>query len=214
MAVAAKICGLNDIEGLDAALRHGTRMVGFNGFPKSPRYVTPDRLAALAARVPDHVERVGVFVDPDDATLATWIPAGRLSIVQFHGHEPPARLQAVRERFGVQVMKVIRVAEAADLDGVAPYEPVAEWLMFDAKPPREATRPGGNAVAFDWRLLSGRSYRRPWLLAGGLDAGNVKEAVSLSGARFVDVSSGVESKPGLKDPALIRAFLETVRDLV
>lgn len=214
MAVAAKICGLNDVEGLDVALRHGARLVGFNGFPGSPRYVVPDQLAALAGRVPDHVERVGVMVDPDDATLETWIRAGRLSIVQFHGQESAARLEAVRERFGVQVMKVIRVAEAADLDGVAPFEPVADWLMFDAKPPREATRPGGNAVAFDWQILSGRTLRRPWLLAGGLDAGNVKEAVTLTGARFVDVSSGVESKPGLKDPALIRQFLETVRDLV
>jgi phosphoribosylanthranilate isomerase len=214
MAVGAKICGLNDAAGLDAALRHGARMIGFNAFPPSPRYVVPDQLAALAARVPGHVERVGVMVDPDDATLETWVRAGRLSIVQFHGHEPPERLQAVRERFGVAAMKVIRVAEAADLDGVAAYEQVADWLMFDAKPPREATRPGGNAVAFDWQLLAGRSLRRPWLLAGGLDATNVKEAVALSGARLVDVSSGVESAPGVKDPALIRAFLETVRDLV
>ena len=214
MAVGAKICGLNDAAGLDAALRHGARMIGFNAFPPSPRYVVPDQLAALAARVPDHVDRVGVMVDPDDATLETWVRAGRLSIVQFHGHEPPERLQAVRERFGIAVMKVIRVAEAADLDGVAAYEPVADWLMFDAKPPREATRPGGNAVAFDWKLLSGRSWRRPWLLAGGLDAGNVKEAVTLSGARLVDVSSGVESAPGVKDPVLIRSFLEVVRDLV
>ena len=214
MAVGAKICGLNDAPGLDAALRHGARMIGFNAFPKSPRYVVPDQLGALAARVPHHVERVGVMVDPDDATLETWVRAGRLSIVQFHGHEPPERLQAVRERFGIAVMKVIRVAEAADLDGVAAYEPVADWLMFDAKPPREATRPGGNAVAFDWKLLSGRSWRRPWLLAGGLDAGNVKEAVTLSGARLVDVSSGVESAPGVKDPVLIRSFLEVVRDLV
>jgi len=214
MAIAAKICGLNDVEGIDAALRHGARMLGFNAFPKSPRYVTPDRLAALAARVPDHVERVSVMVDPDDATLETWIRAGRLSIVQLHGNEPVARAEAIRDRYGVKVMKVIRVAEAADLDAAAAYEPIADWLMFDAKPPREATRPGGNAVAFDWRLLSGRTWRRPWLLAGGLDVDNVKEAVALTGTRFVDVSSGVESKPGLKDPAMIRAFLETVRDIV
>jgi phosphoribosylanthranilate isomerase len=214
MAIAAKICGLNDLAGLDAALRYGTRMVGFNAYPPSPRYVSPDQLGALAERVPDHVERVGVMVDPDDVTLETWIRAGRLSIVQFHGQETVARIEAVRERFGVKVMKVIRVAEAADLDEAAAFEPVADWLMFDTKPPREANRPGGNAVAFDWQLLSGRSWRRPWLLAGGLNAGNVKEACALTGARFVDVSSGVESKPGLKDPTMIRAFLETVRDLV
>lgn len=214
MAIAAKICGLNDAQGIEAALRFGARMVGFNGFPRSPRYVAPDQLSALAGRVPDHVERVGVMVDPDDATLETWIRAGRLSIVQLHGHETVGRVEAIRDRFGIPVMKVIRVAEATDLDTVAAYEPVADWLMFDAKPPREATRPGGNAVAFDWQLLSGRPWRRPWLLAGGLDVGNIKEAVALTGARFVDVSSGVESKPGVKDPAMIRTFLETVRDIV
>lgn len=214
MAVAAKICGLNDGAGLDAALRHGARMVGFNAFPKSPRYVVPDQLAALAGRVPDGVERVGVMVDPDDAILETWIRAGRLSMIQLHGHEPVARVEAVRDRFGIKVMKVIRVAEASDLEGVAAYEPVADWLMFDAKPPREATRPGGNATAFDWRLLAGRTLRRPWLLSGGLDVDNVKDAVTLTGARFVDVASGVEDSPGVKSPDKIRRFLETVRDLV
>jgi len=214
MAVDAKICGLNDPAGLDAALRHGARMTGFIVFPRSPRHVVPDRLAELAARIPDHVERVGVMVDPDDATLETYIRAGRLSMVQLHGHEPVERVDAIRGRFGVRVMKVIRVAEAADLDGVAAFEPVSDYILFDAKPPREATRPGGNAVAFDWQLLAGRAWRRPWLLSGGLDADNVREAVSLTGARSVDVSSGVEDAPGTKNPDKIRRFLEAVRDLV
>ena len=148
MAIAAQICGLSDSAGLDAALRHGARMVGFVSFPKSPRHVVAEQARGLVARVPDDVDRVGVMVDPDDGALEAFIPAARLSIVQLHGHETPARVAAIRERHGVKVMKVIRVAEAADLDAVADYEPVADYLMFDAKPPREATRPGGNAVAY------------------------------------------------------------------
>jgi len=214
MAIQAKICGLNDPDAVDAAVRFGARMVGFVWFPRSPRHVAPDQAAALAARVPDDIERVGVMVDPDDAALETFVRAARLSMVQFHGHESPARLVEVAERFGVRTMKVIRVAEAADLDAAAPYEPVADYLMFDAKPPREATRPGGNAVAFDWQLLSGRTWRRPWLLSGGLDASNVKEAAATTGARIVDVSSGIEDRPGVKNPRKIREFLEIVRDLV
>ena len=214
MAIQAKICGLNDADAVDAAVRFRARMVGFVWFPKSPRHVVPDQAAALAARVPDDIERVGVMVDPDDAELETFVRAARLSMVQFHGHESPARLAEVAERFGVRTMKVIRVAEAVDLDAAAPYEPVADYLMFDAKPPREATRPGGNAVAFDWQLLSGRTWRRPWLLSGGLDASNVKEAAATTGARIVDVSSGIEDRPGVKNPQKIREFLEIVRDLV
>jgi phosphoribosylanthranilate isomerase len=214
MAVAAKICGLNDRASLDAAVRHGARYVGFIAFPKSPRHVAPDEAAALAAHVPETVERVGVLVDPDDAMLEAYIRAARLSIVQLHGHETPARIDAIRERFGVRAMKVIRVAGPEDLGAVSEYEPVADLLMFDAKPPREATRPGGNAVAFDWKVLAGRTWRRPWMLSGGLDAGNVKQAVEITGARIVDTSSGVEDAPGVKNPEKIRDFLRIARDLV
>jgi len=214
MAVAAKICGINDPAALDAALRHGARMVGFNSFAKSPRYVTPDQAAQLAARVPEEIERVGVMVDPTDAELERFIRAGRLTVVQLHGYESPARVAAIRETHGVKAMKVIRVATPEDLEAVAAFEPVADLLMFDAKPPREATRPGGNAVAFDWRVLAGRTWRRPWLLSGGIDAANVAKAVEITGARTVDVASGVEDRPGVKSAAKIREFLEVARGLV
>ena len=213
MAVDAKICGIGSVEALDAAITHGARFVGFNFFEKSPRYVNLEAVQALGARVPEGVGKVGVFVDPDDTLLAGAIAAGGLSMVQLHGLEDPKRVADVRTRFGVDMMKVVRVAEAEDLDSASSYEPVADWLMFDTKPPKGATLPGGNAVAFDWRLLAGRSWQRPWMLAGGLDHDNVGEAVNLTGARCVDVSSGVESAPGVKDPGMIKAFLQTVRGL-
>lgn len=213
MAVEAKICGLRSPEAVAAALNHGARMVGFVFFPASPRHVSLDRAAALSRSVGDDVERVGVTVDADDDLLRRAIAAARLSVVQLHGRETPRRVADVRERFGVRTMKVARVSRAEDLDAAAVFEPVADLLMFDAKPPRGATRPGGNAAAFDWRLLAGRTWRRPWLLSGGLDVDNVGRAVELTGARTVDVSSGVESAPGVKDPALVGAFLERVAAL-
>ena len=213
MAVEAKICGLRSPEAVAAALNHGARMVGFVFFPASPRHVSLDRAAALSRSVGDDVERVGVTVDADDDLLRRAIAAARLSVVQLHGRETPRRVADVRERFGVRTMKVARVSAAEDLDAAAVFEPVADLLMFDAKPSRGATRPGGNAAAFDWRLLTGRTWRRPWLLSGGLDADNVGQAVELTGARAVDVSSGVESAPGVKDPALVGAFLERVAAL-
>lgn len=213
MAVDTKICGIRSAEALDAAVAHRARFVGLNFFEKSPRFVSMEDAGALAARVPEAVGKVGVFVDPDDMMLEGAIAAARLSMVQLHGQEEPKRAADIRARFGVDVMKVIKVSQADDLDAVVGYEPVADWLMFDTKPPKGATLPGGNAIAFDWRLMAGRSFRRPWMLAGGLDPENVAEAVSLTGARCVDVSSGVESAPGVKDPDKIRAFLDTVRGL-
>jgi phosphoribosylanthranilate isomerase len=213
MAVDAKICGIGSTGAMDAALRHGARFIGLNFFPNSPRHVSFDAARALGARVPDGVGKVGIFVDPDDQTLRQAIDAAGLAMVQFHGSEDPQRVAEVRERFAVEAMKVIRVAGPEDLDTVADFEPIADWLMFDTKPPKGATRPGGNAVAFDWRVLSGRTWKRPWMLSGGLDADNVARAVATTGARWVDVSSGVESAPGVKDPAKIRAFLEVLKGL-
>ncbi|MBT6511878.1 MAG: phosphoribosylanthranilate isomerase [Rhodospirillaceae bacterium] len=213
MALECKICGLSDVAGIDAAMRYGARMVGFNFFPKSPRYVSFDQAAALSPRVSPDVERVGVMVDPDDEMLRQAIAAGRLSIVQLHGKEDPGRVAQVKEQFAIKVMKVIRVSEATDLDEADAYVPVADLLMFDAKPPKGATRPGGNAVAFDWRILAGRTWKRPWLLSGGLDVANVARAVEISGTRMVDAASGIETAPGKKDPALIKAFLEELASL-
>lgn len=213
MKIGSKICGLSSHEGLDAALKYGAAMVGFNFFANSPRFVTWDQAASLSAKVSPGVERFGVMVDPDDDFLGQAIAAGNLSVVQLHGSEDAQRVAAVRDQFGVKVMKVIRISEPSDLEQVKAFEPVSDLLMFDAKPPKGATRPGGNAVAFDWRILAGKSWKRPWLLSGGLDARNVRQAVEITGAGFVDVASGVENATGAKDPAMIREFLEEVRSI-
>ncbi len=215
MALEAKICGLSTPETLDVAVAEGAALVGFVFFPRSPRNVTLEQAAALARRVPERVRRTALTVDADDAFLRQLVRQVPLELLQLHGSETPARVAAIRELTGKPVMKVIHLAEAADLDLVAPYLPVADRLMFEAKPPAAMKNalPGGNALAFDWTLLSGRRFPRPWMLAGALKAENLKEAVTVTGARAVDVSSGVESAPGVKDPARIRAFLQAAREL-
>ena len=215
MALEAKICGLSTPETLDVAVAEGASFVGFVFYPRSPRNVSLAQAAALAARVPERVRRVALLVNADDAFLAELVRQVPLELLQLHGAETPERVAAIRERSGKQVMKVLHLAEAADLAAVAGYLPVADRLMFEAKPPATMANalPGGNALAFDWSILAGRSFARPWMLAGGLNAGNLKEAAGTSGARAVDVSSGVESAPGVKDPAKIRAFLRAARAL-
>ena len=213
MAVAAKICGINAAPAMRAAIDGGARFVGLVFFPPSPRSITPDAAAELAGLVPAHIRKVGLFVDADDAYLDSAVAAADLDLLQLHGREPPARVADIRARLKRPVMKVVGVAAAEDLAAVQPYLAVADWLMFDAKPPAAATRPGGNALPFDWAILGGRDWPLPWMLAGGLDAGNVGRAVAQSGATTVDVSSGVEAAPGDKDPAKIHTFLEVVHAL-
>jgi len=215
MSLAVKICGINSHPALEAAVKHGAAMIGFVFFPKSPRHVSFEAAAALAARVPPGVQRVGLLVDPADDEIAALLQAVPLDILQLHGKEPPERVAAIRTRFGRETMKAIPVAEAADLDAAEAYLPVTERLLFDAKPPKAMKNalPGGNALAFDWPLLAGRKWRRPWMLAGALTAENLKRAVSVSGAPGIDVSSGVESAPGQKDPQRIKAFLEAANAL-
>jgi phosphoribosylanthranilate isomerase len=215
MAVAAKICGLNEAAAVAAAVAGGAGFVGFVFYPPSPRAVTPAAAAALAAAVPESVARVGLFVDPDDALLADTLAAVALDMVQLHGRETPARVAAIKARFALPAMKAVPVACAADLDAAAAYQEVADWLLFDAKPPAGMTGalPGGNALSFDWQLLAGRRWAKPWMLSGGLSADNLGEAVRISGARAVDVSSGVEDRPGLKNPAKIAAFLDCAAGL-
>lgn len=208
MRIAAKICGLNDRPGLLAAIDGGAAMVGFIFYPPSPRAVSPQQAAALMAEVPDGIATVAVFVDPDDALLDRVVAETPAGILQLHGGETPERVAEIRARTGRQVMKAIRVKDGADLDRAADFEAVSDLLLFDAFPPaREGALPGGNGTPFDWPLLAGRSFRRPWLLSGGLTAENLAEAVAASGATRVDISSGVELRPGVKDPARIRAFL-------
>ena len=207
MSVAVKICGLSQPESVDAALKAGARYLGFVFFEKSPRNVTPAKAAALAADVPLGIARVGLFVNPDDAALQSTLAHVPLDIIQLHGHESPARVAEVKALTGLPVMKAVGISEASDLDALWDYGLVADMLLVDAKPPKGAVLPGGNGLAFDWRLLVGRQMVRPWLLAGGLTPENVAQAIRLTRAPGVDVSSGVESAPGVKDAEKIRQFV-------
>lgn len=207
MTTRVKICGLRTPTMVQAATRAGAAYVGFVFFAASPRNLSVAEAAALAIDVPPGVAKVALTVDADDATLDAITRSVPLDMLQLQGRETPARVAEVKARYGLPVMKAIGVAEAADLPGIDAYEAVADQILIDAKPPKGVVLPGGNGVAFDWRLIAGRRWARPWLLAGGLTAGNVAEAIRLTGARQVDVSSGVESAPGVKDEGLIRAFV-------
>ena len=211
-AIEAKICGLSTAESVAAAVAGGAAYLGFNFYKPSPRYVTATNAAALCTAIPPGVARVGVFVDADDAVLAAVLAEVPLDLLQLHGSETPERVAEVRRRFARPVMKAIAIAEPEDVADAERYFAVADRLLFDAKPPRRPDAlPGGNGLAFDWRLLAGRRFPLPWMLSGGLDAATVGEAVRLTGAPAVDVSSGVERAPGVKDPAKIAAFLAAVR---
>lgn len=202
-----KICGLSDPASVDAAIKAGATYLGFVFFPKSPRAVTPEQAAALMADVPVGIAKVGLFVNPSYAQLATTLAAAPLDVIQLHGQESVDRVAQVKELTGLPVMKAIGISGPEDLPALIDYGLVADMLLVDAKAPKDAALPGGNGLAFDWRLLVGRKWLRPWLLAGGLTPGNVAEAIRLTGARGVDVSSGVESEPGIKDTNLIRSFI-------
>ncbi|SHL33822.1 phosphoribosylanthranilate isomerase [Roseovarius marisflavi] len=206
--IRVKICGLTSARDVSAAVAAGAAYVGFVFFEKSPRNLGLEQAAALALPVPPGVAKVALTVDADDAALDALTAAVPLDFLQLHGHETPERVREVKARYGLPVIKAIGVAEADDLAQIEIYARVADQLLIDAKPPKGATRPGGNALAFDWTLIAGRRWTLPWLLAGGLVPENVAEAIKLTGARQLDVSSGVESAPGIKDPALIRAFIE------
>ena len=209
MGVQAKICGLSTPEGVRAAVDGGAAYLGFMFFPKSPRNIAPDAAGRLAppARAKG-VKLVAVVVDPTDAEIDAIMAGLSPDLIQLHGKETPGRVREVAQRSGRGIIKVLQVSEGSDFTATSSYEAVAEHLMFETKPPKDADRPGGLGVAFDWTLLQGRRFQRPWFLAGGLDPWNLAEAVRSSGAPMVDVSSGVERGAGLKDAALIRAFLD------
>lgn len=211
--IAVKICGLTTAPAVAEAARGGARFVGFVFFPPSPRALGVAAAAALAAQVPAGVTRVGLVVDAEDSLLEAIVGAVPIEMLQLHGREPPARVAEIRRRFGLPVIKAIGIGGAEDLRSVAAYETVADWLLFDARPPEGAVLPGGNARPFPWDLLRGVRCVRPWLLAGGLDADNVTAAIAASGASAVDVSSGVEDRPGVKSIAKIARFLRTVAAL-
>jgi phosphoribosylanthranilate isomerase len=206
-----KICGLSTADALRAALAAGADMVGFVFFERSPRFVGLDRARELAAEARGRAKIVALGVDAADAALAAIVARIAPDLLQLHGAESPARVAEIRRAFAVPVMKALGVAEAGDFAKALEYQDAADWLLIDAKPPRGATRPGGHGVPFDWRLTQNFAPRKPWLLSGGLDPANVGEAIAFSRTRGVDVSSGVESAPGVKDVDKIEAFVAAAR---
>lgn len=205
--VRVKICGLRTEADVAAVAAAGAAYAGFVFFAKSPRHLTVEAAARLALAAPPGLAKVALTVDADDATLDAIVEGVPLDMLQLHGHESPDRVAEVRARYGLPVMKAVGVADEGDLAAVFDYSTVADQILVDAKPPKGADLPGGNGLAFDWRLVAQRRWLRPWMLAGGLTPENVAEAVRLTNARQVDVSSGVESAPGVKDAAKIAAFV-------
>jgi phosphoribosylanthranilate isomerase len=211
MSVEVKICGINSVEAADAALAARADFAGLVFHPRSPRRVTLEQAVSLGTRLKERTRVVALLVDPSDEEAAIAVRAVAPQLLQLHGKETAERVAALRTRFGIPVMKVIAVADASDLSIVPAYEKVADRLMFDAKPPSGATREGGHGAAFDWQLLRGRKFARPWLLAGGLTPDNVARAIQTAEAPGVDVSSGVETAPGVKNAELIAAFAKNAR---
>ena len=203
--IRVKICGLNDAEGLNAAVEAGADWVGYNFFERSPRFVTPAQAAAFSKHVSGGPKRVGLFVNPTDAAIADTLSTFKLDVLQIYA--PAGRAVEIQGMFGLPVWRSVHVTTAADL----PTDTGEDGFVIEPRPPAGATRPGGNAVNMDWSVLAGWSAPRPWLLAGGLRPGNVVEAIRASGAGSVDVSSGVESAPGVKSPELIREFIRLAR---
>jgi phosphoribosylanthranilate isomerase len=213
MALLVKICGLKTPDALDAALDAGADMVGFVFFPPSPRNLGVEAARALGERVQGRAKKVALSVDATDAELDRVVEALRPDMLQLHGKETPERVAAVRTRFHLPVMKALPIEARADLAPIRIYEKVADWLLFDARAPREATRPGGLGKTFDWTLLENLDLKIPFMLSGGLDAANVAEALRVTHPPAVDVSSGVERAPGEKDPDKIREFIRAARGL-
>lgn len=205
--VRVKICGLRTVADVAAVAAAGAAYAGFVFFAKSPRHLTVEAARELALAAPEGLAKVALVVDAEDAVLDAIVEGVPLDMLQLHGHESPDRVAAVRARYGLPVMKAVGVADEGDLAALFDYTTVADQILVDAKPPKGADLPGGNGLSFDWRLVAQRRWLRPWMLAGGLTAENVADAVRLTNARQVDVSSGVERAPGVKDAAKIAAFV-------
>ena len=206
-----KFCGLRTPADVSAAVEAGAAYVGCVFFPPSPRYLAPEDAAPIAAQVPEGIAKVALVVNADDDLLDQITETVPIDMLQLHGKETPERVTEIKQRYGLPVMKAVGVAGPEDLENLDTYLRVADQVLVDAKPPKDATLPGGNGLAFDWRLIAGRRWPVPWMLAGGLTDANVAEAMRLTGARQVDVSSGIESAPGVKDAALMQSFSAAVR---
>ncbi|WP_093965723.1 phosphoribosylanthranilate isomerase [Actibacterium lipolyticum] len=209
--IRVKICGLSESAHIDAAVAAGATYVGFVFFPKSPRNVSIQQARSLAAAVPPGVAKVALVVNADDALLDQIVAAVPLDMLQLHGSETPERVAEVKARYGLPVMKAVGVADESDLPQLVEYGRVVDQLLVDAKPPKGADLPGGNGLSFDWRLIANRRWPVPWMLAGGLTPENVALAIQMTGAKQVDVSSGVESAPGVKDPDLIAKLIAAAK---
>ena len=209
--IAVKICGLTQAQDLAAVVAAGAAYYGLVFFEKSPRNITIEQARALAFETPLGLAKVALTVNADDALLDAITAAVPLDMIQLHGSETPARVAQVKARYGLPVMKAVGVADREDLQALEDYGHVADQLLVDAKPPKGAVLPGGNGLAFDWRLLAGRKWAVPWMLAGGLNPDNVAQAIAMTGARQLDVSSGVESAPGLKDAQRIADFVTNAK---
>jgi len=213
MNLKVKICGINSV--LAAQSAGEADFIGFVFYPPSPRAVTPEEAARLAAQLLPSAQKVGVFVDAEDEAIAAALAHLTLDLLQLHGEESPDRVRAVRKKFNLPVMKAVKIAGPEDVEAATAYFDAADRLLFDAKPPahKKKALPGGNALTFDWQLIAGRDWPLPWMLSGGLTAKNLADAVKTSGAKAVDVSSGVEDEPGRKSPAKIRAFIDAAARL-
>lgn len=205
--IRIKMCGLTRLGDVDAAAEAGAAYIGLNFFARSPRFLDIEAMRSIAQAVPEGIAKVALVVDEGDAALDALCARVPLDMLQLHGSETPERVAEVKARHGLPVMKVLGISDAGDLPAIDTYSAVADQLLVDAKPPKGATRPGGNAVTFDWSLIAGRRWGVPWMLAGGLTPDNVGAAVRATGARQVDVASGIESAPGIKDAGLMRAFV-------
>jgi phosphoribosylanthranilate isomerase len=211
MSIQVKICGITSADAADAAMRAGADFVGLNFHPHSPRSLKPEQATSLAVRMRGRCRLVALLADAGDEEIAVAVAAAKPDFIQLHGRENPGRIASVRLRFGLPVIKAMALADAGDLAEVAAFEKVADMLLFDAKAPANASRPGGHGAAFDWQLLRGRTFSRPWLLAGGITTENVARAIRAAEAPGVDVSSGVETSPGIKSADMIRDFVAAVR---
>lgn len=206
-----KICGITTDAAMDAALEEGADFLGFVFFDKSPRNIKPATAAYLINRLPSHLKAVGLFVDADDDRIAQTIKQAKLDVLQLHGSETPQRIAALKSRFNLPVIKAVKISEPADLLSLGPYQAIADWILFDAKPPVTSDLPGGNGEVFDWHLLQNLKITKPWMLSGGLSPDNIRLALDVLSPDAVDVSSGVEDSPGVKNPDKIRTFIRAVK---